>query len=137
MPSRALADLEEGTRLRAVKFLASCARAGHRVFITQTLRTSEEQAALYAQGRTKPGKVVTNSKPGSGWHEVARAFDIAFKTPDDEVTWDGPWEAVGTIGEAQGLAWGGRWHTPDRPHFEYRGGLTWAQAKEQWEKLRT
>lgn len=137
MSSRSLADLEYETRVRAVKFLASCARAGHRVFITQTLRTSEDQAALYAQGRTRPGKVVTNSKPGHSWHEVGRAFDIAFKTPDNEVTWDGPWEMVGILGESQGLSWGGHWPHPDRPHFEYRNHLTLAQAQEQWEKSRT
>ena len=33
--------------------------------ITQGLRTWEQQADLYALGRTKPGNKVTNAEPGS------------------------------------------------------------------------
>jgi len=32
--------------------------------IVQGLRTFEEQDALYAQGRSKPGNIVTNSRGG-------------------------------------------------------------------------
>jgi peptidoglycan L-alanyl-D-glutamate endopeptidase CwlK len=97
-----------------------CASQGISILLTQGLRTFEEQAALYAQGRTAPGKVVTNARPGDSLHNYGRAFDIAFRKPDGSVTWDGPWSKVGAIGESLGLTWGGRWRSfPDRPHFQF------------------
>lgn len=56
-------------------------RAGVAVFPTSTYRDNEKQAALYAQGRTAPGKRVTNAKPGQSEHNHRRAVDFAFRTP--------------------------------------------------------
>lgn len=43
---------------------------------THTLRTFSEQDALFAQGRTKPGKIVTNAKAGLSYHNYGLAcFD--------------------------------------------------------------
>ena len=39
-----------------------------KIRIVQSLRTIEEQNELFAQGRTKPGKIVTNAKGGSSYH---------------------------------------------------------------------
>lgn len=44
--------------------------------ITQGLRTFEEQNALYAQGRTKPGSKVTNAKAGQSFHNYGQAIDL-------------------------------------------------------------
>lgn len=38
-------------------------------------RTMEEQAALYAIGRTSPGKIVTKARPGESYHNHGLAFD--------------------------------------------------------------
>lgn len=38
-------------------------------------RTMEEQAELYAKGRTKAGKIVTKAKPGQSYHNYGLAFD--------------------------------------------------------------
>ena len=117
--SRRLEDLAPAMLPLAEAFLEAVAEADLGVILTQTRRLPEEQAALYAQGRTKPGKVVTNAKPGESAHNHGLAFDIAFLAVDGTVTWDGPWSKVGAIGESVGLAWGGRWKSfPDRPHFE-------------------
>jgi peptidoglycan L-alanyl-D-glutamate endopeptidase CwlK len=40
------------------------------------LRSYAQQAALFAQGRTKPGKIVTNARPGSSWHNYGLAIDV-------------------------------------------------------------
>ena len=56
-------------------------RAGVAVFATSTYRDNEKQAALYAQGRTAPGKRVTNAKPGQSEHNHRRAVDFAFQVP--------------------------------------------------------
>ena len=45
--------------------------------ITQGLRTFPEQQALYDQGRNgKPGKIVTNAKPGQSYHNWGLAIDL-------------------------------------------------------------
>jgi hypothetical protein len=41
--------------------------------ITDTLRTFQEQEMLYANGRTKPGKIVTKAKPGQSYHNYGLA----------------------------------------------------------------
>ncbi len=49
-----------------------------KIRITQTLRTFEEQDELYAIGRTKPGKKVTNAKAGQSIHNYGLAVDICL-----------------------------------------------------------
>jgi D-alanyl-D-alanine carboxypeptidase len=38
-------------------------------------RTMEEQAMLFAQGRSRPGKIITQAKPGTSYHNYGLAFD--------------------------------------------------------------
>lgn len=39
-------------------------------------RSSEKQDDLYALGRTKPGRIVTQARGGSSWHNFGLAFDL-------------------------------------------------------------
>lgn len=118
------AELDPDVRDLWLALHAACEARRIDIFLTGTYRTKEEQDALYAQGRTKPGRIVTNAKGGWSWHVWRRAFDIAIRdfpgdpTPDD--VYDGPWALIGQLGEGLGLEWGGRWKTPDLPHFESR-----------------
>lgn len=127
MPSRLLQDLYETTRQKAEHLLVEATSVGLRVKVTSTVRTFAEQAALYSQGRTTPGKIVTRSKPGDSMHNVRRAFDVAILDRDGDLSWEfmdsaecAPlWVALGAIGKRCGLEWGGAWTTmKDRPHFE-------------------
>lgn len=123
--SRAIEDLQPDLQVMARELLARCEAVGIPLVVTQTLRTFEEQQALYDQGRTKPGKIVTNAKAGESPHNFGLAFDVAFKTPGGGVTWDGPWQQVGGIGANIGLSWGGRWKGfKDFPHFEVKNWKT-------------
>lgn len=122
--SRDIQDLEPCLRQPANAFVARCLTIGLHIVITQTHRTREEQQALYEQGRTRPGKIVTKAGPDASPHVAGLAFDIAFRDAEGHITWDetwpGAWETVGQIGEGLGLKWGGRWAGfPDRPHFEW------------------
>lgn len=116
---------------------AIMAATGNPIVITDEYRSFEEQDRLYAQGRTTPGNIVTNAKAGQSFHNYRVAFDIAFSSAKG-ITYDGPWEMVGNIGNALGLEWGG-WATKespeteqiagwpnliDKPHFQYLGGYT-------------
>lgn len=102
------------------QFLEECKRQGLNVKITDTFRTKKEQDDLYAQGRTKPGNIVTWVKYPNSFHNWGLAFDICRndgKDPYDNS--DGFFDKVGEIGKKFGLFWGGDWKdTPDKPHFE-------------------
>ena len=60
----------------AEKLISECKNLGRQIIVTQTLRTIEEQDALYAQGRTRPGNIVTKAKGGYSLHNFGVAFDI-------------------------------------------------------------
>ena len=88
--------------------------------VTDGARTAAQQAALYAQGRTAPGLIVTAADGTAGTkskHQSGTAADCCFLVAGVP-TWDGPWEEYGTAAEDEGLVWGGRWKKPDRPHVE-------------------
>ena len=55
--------------------------------VTQGLRTMAEQAALYAQGRTEPGAIVTHAQPGSSAHNYGLAVDVAL-SDGEALRWD-------------------------------------------------
>lgn len=131
--SRSLDDLLPPVRARAQAFLAACKQEGIDILVTSTYRDLESQAALYAQGRTAPGKRVTNAKPGQSYHNWRVAFDVV-PLRDGKAVWnttgaDGKlWERIGQLGEAAGLEWAGRWKTfREYAHFQYTGGLSLAQ----------
>lgn len=128
--SREISLLEPETRDLCEKFLNAALAHGQQLVVTQTLRSYEEQAKLYAEGRSMAGAIVTNAPPGYSWHNFGRAFDVAFRVGVHGVTYHGPWERMGLLAEQLGLEWGGRWGTPDVDHFEYRGGFTLARLRE-------
>lgn len=113
------------------RILAAMAAFGTPMFVVAGLRTDAEQAALYAEGRTTPGAIVTHADgvTHKSMHQAqadgyGHAVDCAFvddpATPKDE-TWDlaQPWPVYGALGHQLGLLWGGQWQRlVDRPHLE-------------------
>jgi glutamine phosphoribosylpyrophosphate amidotransferase len=59
--SRKIEDLKPEAQNKCKEFIQKCSDAKIPVKIIQTLRDSEYQSSLYAQGRTKPGNIVTNA----------------------------------------------------------------------------
>ena len=108
--SRDIKDLHPFVAAKAVAFVASCRSVGIDILITSTLRDMESQAALYAQGRTAPGKVVTNAKAGQSFHNYGMAFDFV-PIVNGKAAWDDTklFERCGRIAESVGLEWAGRW----------------------------
>ncbi len=79
-------------------------------------RTSGEQATLYAQGRTRPGPIVTNARFSD--HQAGLAFDIDMLGHAAAEVPTSIWSLAGAWGEYLGLAWGGRFVTiNDQRHF--------------------
>lgn len=110
---------------------------GVRLRLTHTLRTIDEQNALYAQGRTKPGSIVTNAKGGSSYHNFGLAFDIVLLYDKDDngtfetASWDTKdknWKAVVKFFKEKGWFHGGDFKSfKDEPHFEKTFGYTTKQ----------
>ena len=100
--------------------LNQCEKKGIYLIITQGFRSKAEQDNLYAQGRTKPGNIVTNAKGSdySSQHQWGIAFDIAINEKD--IYNAAKIKEVAKIAKSKkvGLAWGGDWISPvDMPHF--------------------
>jgi peptidoglycan L-alanyl-D-glutamate endopeptidase CwlK len=111
------------------EFMRQCDYEGIKAFITFTWRPADEQDSLYAQGRTKPGKIVTNATSKNSKHcftlngkPAAKAFDIAIKDDDGAIIKDGShplYTRAGRIGEDLDLIWGGTFRKlGDSGHFE-------------------
>lgn len=113
-----------------VKFIAECKKNGIIVKIGECIRTVAEQDDIYAQGRTKPGTIVTKVRGSSysSMHQWGIAFDFYL---DMDVDGDGStkddafnnatklFDKAGKIGKSIGLEWGGGWTSIiDRPHFQ-------------------
>lgn len=124
---RRIARLHPVIREKVKAFLNEAARRGFFLRLTDGLRTIEEQNALYAQGRTKPGQMVTNAKGGQSYHNYGLAFDVV-QIKDGKRLWENPdWSKIGQIGKSFGFAWGGDWSGfQDRPHFEYTNNKSYA-----------
>ena len=129
--SRRIEDLHPAVQERCFRFLDECKKAGIDLIITSTYRDYESQKALYAQGRTKPGKIVTNAKPGQSFHNWHIAFDVV-PLVNGKPSWDDMqlWQSIGAIGRACGLEWAGDWKRfKEYPHFQYTNGLTLADLQ--------
>lgn len=101
--------------------LKQCAKKKIFLIITEGFRSKEYQDCLYAKGRTKPGRIVTNAKGSdySSQHQWGIAFDIAIN--DSKLLYNNATiKKVAKIAKSKkvGLAWGGDWVSPvDTPHF--------------------
>lgn len=117
----------------ARRFLDQTAAQGLDVRITSAFRSWDEQDALYAQGRTIPGSIVTDAMGGDSYHNWGLAFDAA-PVVNGQISYENTdlFNQMGKIGESIGLEWGGNWKTfyvalKDLPHFQYTFGLSTEQ----------
>jgi peptidoglycan LD-endopeptidase CwlK len=122
--SRALADLDPRFLAMVQPWLDDWnqRRTGYDLLITCTFRTLNEQATLYAQGRTTPGPIVTHARPGQSAHNYGLAIDVV-PVYLGKLIWDGNdpiWQKVGNCGLEHGLEWYGMPAAPFRelPHFQ-------------------
>lgn len=119
---RDVSQLHPDLQAKISTLKAKCAKAGLKIGISECLRSTEEQDELYAQGRTKPGKIVTNAKGStySSMHQWGVAFD--FYRNDGKGAYNtsgGFFDKVGKLGKECGLEWGGDWKSiVDKPHFQ-------------------
>lgn len=120
-----VALLHPAARQVFTDFINECEeKLGVTLRITMGLRTISEQNDIYAQGRTRPGNIVTNAKGGSSFHNYGLAVDLAHVKDDGSIDWKYDMSLLNPIAKEHGLEWGGNWiHITDRPHFELRFGF--------------
>lgn len=95
--------------------------------ITDGYRSIAQQDELYAQGRTKPGKIVTNSKGGQSYHNYGLAVDLVPMV-GNKPDYNYDYEKIKEIAAEYGIAWGGDFkRLVDKPHFEKTLGYTVSQ----------
>jgi len=124
-------DLQPRIKRDIKQFQKYAAYLGVPFRVTEGYRSNLRQSELYAQGRTKPGRIVTNAKPGESLHNYGVAFDVVplegYNIPERK------WLVLGTIGKLMGYEWGGDWESfIDKPHFE----LTFDYTLEDFQKER-
>lgn len=115
--------------------------------VVQATRTIEEQNELYSQGRTKPGKIVTNAKGGDSVHNYALALDFCLLIDKDKngnyesVSWNinidldhdkkADWMEIVNAFKLLGYEWGGDWTKfKDYPHLQKTFNKTIPQLKK-------
>jgi peptidoglycan L-alanyl-D-glutamate endopeptidase CwlK len=131
---KAIATLLPEVRPMARALVQKARDVGITIKIISGLRTYGEQDALYAQGRTLPGSVVTNARGGYSNHNFGIAFDVGVFESNRYLGDSPKYRAVGALGRDMGLEWGGNWTTiVDQPHFQLRP--VWALALTERQML--
>lgn len=127
--SRKIEDLKPYAKYLCDLLIEKCKAEGITILVTSTLRDAEYQKSLYAQGRTKPGTIVT-STPLIGAHGFGLAFDVV-PLINGVADWNSSkWNRIGVIGKLIGLEWAGDWESfVEKCHFQYTQGLTNEQLR--------
>lgn len=133
-----IATLTPNTQVKARAFLQAIIESNRLPHnwtckIISGTRTYDQQNALYAEGRTTPGHVVTNAPGGYSNHNFGVAFDLGIfddkgryidDLPGVDIQWSEKlvsnyYRLLVPIGHALGLIWGGDWTSiTDEPHYE-------------------
>jgi len=124
--SRKIEDLHPIVADMCRSFLERCKEVGIDVIITSTYRDLESQQALYNQGRTTPGRKVTNAKPGQSFHNFKVAFDFV-PIINGKAQWNDLklFKKCGDIAKSVGLEWAGDWVTfKEYAHCQYTANLS-------------
>jgi peptidoglycan L-alanyl-D-glutamate endopeptidase CwlK len=137
-----LSGLNRKFRVKAEAFLAAAqpilTKHGVTAEVISGLRSWQQQAALYAQGRTKPGRIVTKARPGSSWHNYGLAIDLGLFAGGKYLDEAAPtraakiYQELGALAASMGIEWAGTWKSfPEGPHFQWTAGMTLAQLREK------
>lgn len=97
---------------------------GIQIEVSDAHRTAVRQEELFAQGRTAPGKKVTNARAWQSNHNYGIALDV-WPCVNGKFNWNPSAWMMAQFGEEVellGLEWGGRWKTiVDNPHIQLPG----------------
>jgi peptidoglycan L-alanyl-D-glutamate endopeptidase CwlK len=109
-----LTGVEPDLTVKVIRILEAMTLLGHPMFVVEGVRSLDRQRELYAQGRTTPGKVVTNAD-GSDLTKATHspqtdgyghAVDLAFQGASPWAP-SHPWALLGAMARTLGVRWGG------------------------------
>lgn len=128
--SREIDRLRPDVAYNCRKWLDLCEAAGLNVLITQTVRDKEYQEYLYAQGRTRPGSVVTNGRTPTFHADTAGlAFDFCKNVKGHEYDDNAFFHKAAALAKGMGFSWGGDWKSfVDMPHIQWDNGGEWTSS---------
>ena len=133
--ARDITQLHPQLQYKIGKLQEKCKKKGLKLGIGECFRSKAEQDELYAQGRSKPGNIVTNARgvTYSSQHQWGVAFDI-FQNIKGKEYEPGFFVKVAKIAKKLGLGWGGDWKSiVDTPHFYLKQwGSTPTELKVQY-----
>jgi peptidoglycan L-alanyl-D-glutamate endopeptidase CwlK len=116
-----IATLKSWVQPVARQFIEALRSRGIDARVISGTRSHDEQNALHAQGRTGPGRIVTNARGGYSNHNFGIAFDIGVFKKNKYLNQSPLYAQAGPIGKSFGLSWGGDWKSfRDEPHYELR-----------------
>ncbi len=97
-------------------------------------RSYSDQTALFDQGRTTKGPIVTNARAGQSAHNFGVAVDLCRDGLVDRVGLQPDYrpesyEALRLLAPKHGLVWGGSWQFKDLPHVQLPGYVTAGQLQ--------
>lgn len=121
---RRINTLHPLVRAKAKEFVIRAEKElGIKLRVVSALRTWAEQEELYAKGRTKSGKIVTNAKAGRSLHNYGLAIDVVEIKGGKAIWNNSNWKKIADLGKSIGFEWGGDWKSfKDKPHFEMKFG---------------
>ena len=125
--SRDVALLRDDVEQNCRKWLERCEAVGLNVLVTNTVRDKEYQEYLYAQGRTRPGSIVTNGRTPTFHADTAGlAFDFCKNVKGHEYDDTAFFHKAAAIAKEMGFSWGGDWKSfVDMPHIQWDNGGEW------------
>lgn len=125
--SRDIKRLRPDVAVNCLRWLELCKEAGLDVLVTQTVRDKEYQEYLYAQGRTRPGNIVTNGRtPTFHADNVGCAFDFCKNVKGHEYDDNAFFHKAAALAKGMGFSWGGDWKSfVDKPHIQWDNHGEW------------
>ncbi len=128
--SREIKRLRPDVAANCLRWLELCKEAGLEVLVTQTVRDKEYQEYLYAQGRTRPGSIVTNGRtPTFHADNVGCAFDFCKNVKGHEYDDNAFFHKAAALAKGLGFSWGGDWKSfVDMPHVQWDNHGEWTSS---------
>jgi len=114
-PDNDTAKLTKRMQQKVAEFLRRAGDAGLSIRVFEARRTLARQKWLYAQGRTRKGKIVTWTMQSN--HLDGEAVDIVFVV-NGQPSWSGDWNTLIRIGKECGL---NNLAPKEQCHFEDNG----------------
>lgn len=136
-----ISTLHEDFRPKVEKWFDECHEKSILVYVYEGFRTPQRQDQLYAQGRTSPGRIVTNARSGQSFHNAGIAIDwVPLRRADKaEGMYEADWtnEEAYAIGQEIGYKHDLRALSWELPHLEWSKFSHWSEIPKDWFKAKS